>query len=318
MTRQLDSGALLVLGAAVLWGTTGTAQAFAPAGAQPIAVGTVRLVIGGLALLAFAASQGLLRQVRDLPWAPTLLAAAAMAGYQLCFFAAVKRTGVAVGTVVAIGSAPIIAGLLGVVLQREWPGNHWGIATLMAVAGCTLLTLAGSGGAQIEPLGLLLALGAGAAYATYALFSKRILSTVPPDLAAAAVFFLGGLILTPLLLITDLHWLKSVRGSAVALELGLIATAAAYILFTRGLVTTPAATAVTLSLGEPVVASLLGVFVLGEQLTPAAWLGVLLVFAGLVWLTVGRPGQSKRPAENLHVPSSESVGEAGNQEFAQE
>ena len=303
MTQRLDSGALLVLGAAVLWGTTGTAQAFAPEGASSIAVGTVRLVIGGLALLAFAAGQGLLRQVRNLPWLPTLLAAAAMAGYQLCFFAAVKRTGVAVGTVVAIGSAPIIAGLLGVLVQRECPGGRWIFATLMAVAGCTLLTLAGSGGAQIEPIGLILALGAGAAYATYTLFSKRILINVPPDLAAAAVFFLGGLMLTPLLFVSDLSWLIEPRGMVVALELGLLATAAAYILYTRGLVTTAVAAAVTLSLGEPLVASLLGVFVLGEQLTPAAWLGVMLVFAGLAALTVGRNGHGQRSPANQQIPS---------------
>lgn len=303
MTRRLDSGALLVLGAAVLWGTTGTAQAFAPEGASPIAVGTVRLVIGGLALLAFAAGQGLLRQVRNLPWLPTLLAAAAMASYQLCFFAAVKRTGVAVGTVVAIGSAPIIAGLLGILMQREWPGGRWVLATLMAVAGCTLLTLAGSGGAQIEPLGLILALGAGAAYAIYTLFSKRILITVPPDLAAASVFFLGGMMLAPLLFVSDLSWLIEPRGMVVALELGLLATAAAYILYTRGLVTTPVAAAVTLSLGEPLVASLLGVFVLGEQLTPAAWLGVMLVFAGLASLTVGRNGHGQRSSADQQIPS---------------
>ena len=46
-------GRLLVLAAAVLWGTTGTALAFAPPGAVPVAVGAVRIAVGGLALLAF-------------------------------------------------------------------------------------------------------------------------------------------------------------------------------------------------------------------------------------------------------------------------
>jgi DME family drug/metabolite transporter len=47
-------GAWMVLAAGVLWGTTGTAQAFAPAGTSPLAVGAVRLAIGGAALLLLA------------------------------------------------------------------------------------------------------------------------------------------------------------------------------------------------------------------------------------------------------------------------
>ena len=111
---------------------------------------------------------------------------------------------------------------------------------------------------------------------------------MPPDLAAAAVFFLAAVILAPLLFIVDLGWLAQPRGLLVALELGLVATATAYVLYTRGLRTVPVATAVTLALGEPLVAALLGVLVLGEQLTPLALLGMALVFAGLAWLTLAR------------------------------
>ena len=41
-------GVLLVLIAAMLWGTTGTAQSFAPAGMSPLWVGALRLVMAGL------------------------------------------------------------------------------------------------------------------------------------------------------------------------------------------------------------------------------------------------------------------------------
>ena len=46
--------AVLVLGAAVLWGTTGTAQALGPEGLDPLLVGSGRLVLGGALLVAFA------------------------------------------------------------------------------------------------------------------------------------------------------------------------------------------------------------------------------------------------------------------------
>lgn len=45
---------LLVILGAMLWGTTGTAQSFAPDGAHPIAIGSVRLAVGGTALLLIA------------------------------------------------------------------------------------------------------------------------------------------------------------------------------------------------------------------------------------------------------------------------
>lgn len=284
-SARMDSGALLVLAAAACWGTTGTAQAFAPAGASSVSIGAVRLIVGGLALVAYAAGQGLFRQWRSLPAWPTLLAAAAMAAYQLCFFAGVRRTGVAVGTILAIGSAPLLAGLLSVLIERERPSRRWAVATALALAGGSLLVIAG-GDLQAEPVGMLLAIGAGASYALYALFSKRIVAAVPADLAAAAVFGLGAALLLPVLLAADMRWLASGRGIAIALHLGLVTTALAYVLFTRALLTTPVSTSVTLALGEPVVASLLGVLVLGERLPPLAWAGVALVFAGLVYLTV--------------------------------
>ncbi len=49
-----NRGAWMVLAAGVLWGTTGTAQAFAPAGATPLAIGAIRLLVGGTALLILA------------------------------------------------------------------------------------------------------------------------------------------------------------------------------------------------------------------------------------------------------------------------
>jgi DME family drug/metabolite transporter len=66
-------GQWLVLTAAVLWGTTGTAQAFAPIGVQPVVVGAVRLAIGGLALLLFAVRHGRLTGYKGLSLRPTLL-----------------------------------------------------------------------------------------------------------------------------------------------------------------------------------------------------------------------------------------------------
>ena len=102
------AGVWFVLGAALLWGTTGTAQAFAPSGFDPGVIGALRLLVGGIALLGLALYRRELGRLRDWNWLPLCMAAVFTASYQLCFFAAVARTGVAVGTIVGIGSAPVI------------------------------------------------------------------------------------------------------------------------------------------------------------------------------------------------------------------
>jgi DME family drug/metabolite transporter len=279
------SGEWLILAAAVLWGTTGTAQAFAPAGAQPVGVGAIRLAIGGLALLAVAAGRGRLRSQTRWPPGVTLLAAVCMAAYQLCFFAAVDATGVAVGTVVAIGSAPVLAGALGWLVNREKPNWRWGLATALAILGCALLVLSG-GQVSLQAWGISLALGAGVCYALYAVLAKRLLEGHAPEAVMAMVFCLGALLLAPAFFLLDFHWLGEWRGLAVALHLGIIATALSYTLFARGLKVVATATAVTLSLAEPLTAGLLGVFLLGESLALPAWIGVGLLFAGLALLSL--------------------------------
>lgn len=102
-----DRGHFFILAAAILFGTTGTARALAPEGMSPAFIGALRLVIGGPVLLAATAAGGSpgITAYR-VPFGATLLAAAGIAAFQICFFAAVSLTGVAVGTLVAIGSAP--------------------------------------------------------------------------------------------------------------------------------------------------------------------------------------------------------------------
>ena len=280
-------GHWFVLAAAVLWGTTGTAQAFAPAGFDPLVIGALRLLVGGAALLVLAVARRDLGRLSNWKLRPLLLAAIFTAGYQLCFFAAVAKTGVAVGTVVGIGSAPIAGGLLGLLFRRERLGRRWLLATLLAIIGCSFLSLA-EGEVAVDMLGILLAIGAGVFYAAFTLVLKGLLETNSAIAVTAVVFCIGALLLSPLLLQSNLAWLLQPRSIAVALHLGLAATALSYLLFSRGLQTVQVSTAVTLSLAEPMTAALLGLLVLGEQLNSQAFFGIAFIFAGLAILMLKR------------------------------
>ncbi len=283
-------GQWYVLLAAILWGTTGTVQALAPAGASPIALGTVRLVVGGAALLMWALMKGGLPDGRHWPKRIVLPGALCVAAYQLFFFAGVARTGVAVGTLVGIGSAPIVAGLLDSVFKGQRPSRQWSAATLFAISGCALLLFAGADSqVTIDFWGIFLALGAGAVYAVFALLAKELVSDHAPAAVMAVLFSLGAVLLFPLLFWVDLSWLAEPGSWLVALELGLLATTVSYLLYARGLMTVAAATAVTLSLAEPLTAAALGIFLLGETVTLSILAGMALIFTGLVLLT--RRGQ---------------------------
>lgn len=87
-------------------------MALAPQGADAAGVGALRLLIGGLALVALAIRSGELQRARPFPLRVLALAAVMIAAYQICFFNGVARNGVALGTLVAIGSAPMLAGML--------------------------------------------------------------------------------------------------------------------------------------------------------------------------------------------------------------
>ena len=80
------------------------------------------------------------------------------------------------------------------------------------------------------------------------------------------------------------------RGIVSVLHLGVLATTLSYVFFARGLRFVEPPVAVTLSLAEPLTAGLLGVIILGENLTPLAFVGIILLFAGLAVLA-RRPGR---------------------------
>lgn len=287
----MPAAALVVL-AAVLWGTTGTAQALGPDGIDPLAVGWVRLAIGavGLQLLAARTRRRRATVPIDRRWA--VVAVASVAAYQLCFFGGVRLAGVALGTAVGIGSAPVWGGLVDWKLADRRPSTRWMVAALIAGAGAA--AVAGSPGNAENPLlGLVLAAGAGASYAVYAFALQQLAAHGDPDHVAASVFTAAAVVLLPAGLVGGLGPLVSTSGALMSLHLGLVATTLSYALFTRGVRDTPVATATLLSLAEPVTAVALGIAVVDEELTRTAALGVVLLLVGV---TVGATERRPRAA----------------------
>ncbi|GAA1698547.1 carboxylate/amino acid/amine transporter [Microbacterium sediminicola] len=306
---------LAVIAAAVLFGTTGTSQALGPDGTTPLGVGVARLAIGGsgLALAALPLAIRARRRTRAhaeapprfTPGAVALMAATGvcLALYQPLFFLGTARNGVAMGTVIALGSAPVLAGLLEWSLTRRRPTGWWILATALATVGVALL--AGSGGfstSGTDPLGILGSIGAGASFAVFANIQRRLIDRGwDPFTVVAAMGASSGLVGIAAVPFVDLSWMSTPGGLVMALWLGLGTTSLAYILFTWGLTSLTAATAATLTLAEPLTATLLGLVVLGERLAPLALLGIGVLAAGLVVLAWSSRAHRNPPAVPLEV-----------------
>ena len=282
----IPPGPLLILLSNLFFCTTGTAQALAPAGATPQALGAMRLLIGGAAMLAWCACTGKLPRRHGWPLHKLLLAGIGLGAFQTCFFMALKYTGVAVGTMVCAGLVPVMGGLLSWVFFKERPVRIWYPATLMAVAGMVLLSFNNT--VRVEPLGLAMALISVFFYLGNTMTCKSLARNHPPETVMAVVFGVAGLINLPVLFLFPLDWLLTGRGALVALHLGVITAALAYTLNLAGLKITSTPTAMTLVLTDPFCAALLGFFLLREPASPQILLGMALIFMGAAMLSIAR------------------------------
>ncbi len=135
-------------------------------------------------------------------------------------------------------------------------------------------------------------------YAIYSLIGRALVAAGHQAAPVLGIMFgAAGLAMLPVLLASGTGWLGSWRGAAVALHLAACTTFLAYRLFGRGLRSTPAQVATTLTLAEPAVATLLGAAVLGERLPALSWCGLAVLAAGLACLAVPvsrRPGPARR------------------------
>ncbi|MBL8356765.1 MAG: EamA family transporter [Delftia acidovorans] len=303
-------GIAFVSVAAVLWGTTGTAQSLGAGGLSPFWVGAAQLAVSSLflgALLAVshwrlrgragqggAPEQPLLPNPVHLGLRPAwfLLASMGIGGYSIFFYEGVTLTGVAVGTAVAIGSGPIWAGLMQALVLRAPLSALWWAGTLVSVAGGAAMVMT-RGGATLSWSGLALCLLAGLSYAGYALINKRLVTHMSPRVVNFYVFTGAACMAVPIALVQSGLPQWSLAAVLVVVYLGVVVSGLAHMLFSIGLRSISGPTGVTLSLIEPVAAFVLAVWVVGERQPLQSWLGLLAVLAGLM-LVIGAEMRAQR------------------------
>jgi DME family drug/metabolite transporter len=311
---------LVVAGAA--WGTAGAAASllFLASDLGPLSLSFWRCA-GGLVILlgvlAVRRRRGPVRSGAARPSVASLIGTGLLfTVFQAAYFAAVRETGLAVGTVVTLGAGPVLIALG----ARRWTGERLGLggaaAVLGALAGLGVLVL-GGGGAEVRPLGVGWALLSAAGYAGMTLRARRLGrrgAGGDPLVTTAWSVAVGAVCLLPLAAAEGLlpHTAEPVQVGWLLVYLATVPTALAYALYFTGAAAVRAATVSVVMLIEPVSAAVIAVLVLGERLTAAVVLGTVLLLAAVGALIAA---EARRPAERVVPrpamgPEPEAVGQS--------
>jgi drug/metabolite transporter, DME family len=293
-------GLLLIVLAAVLWGTVGitTKTIYGLSVTNPLSIGFFRLAFSLPVLLA-ACWHTLGRRMfhitrRDLGL--MLLMGALMALYQVCYFAAIARVGVAIAVLVTLCTAPVMIALLSALLLRERLTGAVLLALTCALAGTAMLIWVGpdTGGARRDTLaGVLLALGSAFGYTMLTLCSRTLAGRYHALQPIAIGFAAGALLLLPFALATGFVISYPAGGWALLLYLGLVPTALAYVLFLSGIRRITATVASIVTLVEPLTSTALAWLLFGEQLGPLGVFGAALLLGAIGLLYRGESRRSQ-------------------------
>lgn len=291
-------GAVYGITASAIWGGMYVVSDVVLDTIPPFTLLTLRLILGGLALLPFVLST---HGVRRLAGRDVLrLMGVGLIGFGVSLGAQFVGTDLSTainGTLITSASPAFIV-LFGVLLL----GEQLTMARLAAVSFATLGVIVIVNPASISfgtdtALGdLALALAA----LTWGLYSVlvRMVSREIDTLLVTLVAFVGGLGLTIPLSVVELQsraigeiTLLTVLG---VLYLGLVSTAAAMWLWNRAFALVPASTASLFFFAQPLVGALLSVILLGQAMTPALWMGSFLIVLGVLLALVNVPDGLKR------------------------
>lgn len=277
---------------------TGTIASRGPAWLDPLDAGAWRAAIGCLALWATILLTGGQVRLRQLTLRWVFLGGVGVAVYQLSFFEAVARTGVAKATLIAIATSLLASGLIGWLAEGYVPARRWFLGSTVAIVGVAALT--GAEG-PFNSGGALLAVCTGISYPTYAIASQRLNVDVGPQVAIATVFSAGTILLFPWLSRSAVTTWTHPDSLVTVGALGLVTVLLAYRLWAYGAAQLRLGTIAILTLVEPIVASTLAVMVLGEPMSVRFVGGAAMVIAGVYYSTKeggGREVGARSPTDS--------------------
>ncbi|WED23678.1 EamA family transporter [Vibrio sp. JC009] len=294
------SGVISIVVACVFWGTTGTAASFTP-NVSPLATGAFSMGIGGV-LLVISSLKHLFRDKERLLSQPKMLLAGGLsvAAYPLAFYSSMRLSGVAIGTVVSIASAPFFTVLLERLISKKTISLQWIISFIFGGLGIVFLTAGKQSESGINPAdntlywGILLGLIAGLTYATYSWAARQMIEKgISSNSSMASMFGIAALFLLPSLMLTGDNLLTGPVNTAVAIYMAVIPMFLGYICFGFALRHIEASKATLITLLEPAIATIFAITIVGEKFYSIGWIGMLFIGICLVLQVVKLPAKTK-------------------------
>ena len=291
-------GGILIVIAGLFWGSMGLfVRHLNSLGFTSIQVACLRLVTAGILfalILLIKDPKGFKINPKDIPLF-LALGLVSILFFTCCYFTAIRLMTMSTAAIL-LYTSPIWVMILAVFFLKEKINTKKIIALVLAFAGCVLVS--GFGG-KVTPVGILVGLGSGLGYGLYSIFGSFALKKYSPLTVTCYTFLIAGagsvFVSNPADLITKI----SSNGNKPAL-LGfvlltsVITAVIPFLLYTLGLNRTTAGRAAVLATVEPAAATLFGFFVMKETIGPVAVLGILLVFAAIMILSI-RNKETVRP-----------------------
>ncbi len=214
--------------------------------------------------------------------------------FTFCYFHAISMMNLSTAAIL-LYTAPTFVMIMSAVLFKEKINRTRIMAIILAFAGCCLVSGIGTD-TVLTPAGLLFGLGSGFGYALYTIFSRFALqkgySSSCINFYSCLLAAIGAFILwRPQGVLPAMT--SSLPAFLCCLGTGVFSCFLPYMLYTYSLTGLENSTASILASVEPVVASLLGVFVYHEKMTAASAAGVVLVLAAILLLNL-RPRERRR------------------------
>jgi DME family drug/metabolite transporter len=278
-------GLIYVCVAATAWGTGGAAAALlhGASGLRPVPVSFWRFVCG--AILMAAMCRVLPTAGAPFPgrrrWGRLVRFGLGMAVSQAAYFASIAESGVAMATLITLGTSPLVVAAGARLLLGERLGRTGILSMAVALGGLVLLIGPGS----LSGAGAGYALLSAVTYGGVTLLSRAY----PEDPYGTALwsFVIGAVALLPVAVAQGLLPGRDLVASVALIGyLGAVPTALAYGLFFIGLSAVRATTASVISLIEPLGATAIGVLLFGEHLGPAALAGGAALLVAVTCLTI--------------------------------
>lgn len=286
MNKRFTS-AFYVIMAGCLWGCMGLlVRPISKVITDSIDIVFFRAVVSSFVLLAFLLvfnRNALLIKIQDI-WCFIGTGVCSVTFFNWCYFNTIKIMDLSVAAVL-LYTAPAFVIILSAFLFKERVGKRKVAALLLAFVGCALVSGIVNTSTDLNMMGVLFGIGAGFGYALYSIFSRCAINRGYSSVTITFYTFFLSAIAT--------SFLSDVRGIPAAFKghtnlliysviVVLLVTLLAYILYTLGLLGMDNGRASVLASVEPVMATLVGIVIYGENPDIFVITGMCMVLGSIV------------------------------------